>query len=70
MQLLIYKTNINTPQKVASIQELFEETKGIFKLTVDLEDVDNVLRIEASDLIKEEELLNQVTKKGFMCSDL
>lgn len=70
MQLLIYKTNINTPQKVASIQELFEETKGIFKFTVDLEDVDNVLRIEASDLIKEEELLNQVTKKGFMCSDL
>ena len=70
MKLLIYSTNINTPEKVQVVNELFNLDNNIIDLSVDIEDIDNVLRIETTDKIDEVEVVSRVLKQGFNCVEL
>ena len=70
MKLLIYSTNINTPEKVKVVNELFNLDNNIIDLSVDIEDIDNVLRIETTDKIDEIEVVSKVLKQGFNCVEL
>ena len=42
----------------------------IFKWSIDLEDIDNVLRVEASSELEIEHINNLIQQKGFYCEDL
>ncbi|WP_435261001.1 hypothetical protein [Tenacibaculum sp. nBUS_03] len=70
MKLFIYGTDIDTEYKVKSIHKLFHEDKNIIDVSIDIEDVDNVLRIEATDYVEENDIINKVEKKGFYCVEL
>ncbi|SEC39152.1 hypothetical protein SAMN04489761_2864 [Tenacibaculum sp. MAR_2009_124] len=70
MKLFIFKTNINTKYKVKSINDTFVLDTNILDVSVDLEDVDKVLRIETTDVIKEVEIVNKVERAGFSCVEL
>lgn len=70
MKLFIYGTDIDTEYKVKSIHKLFHEDKNIIDISIDIEDVDNVLRIEATDYVEENDIINKVEKKGFYCVEL
>lgn len=70
MKLFIYGTDINTEHKVKSIHKLFNEDSNIIDVSIDIEDIDNVLRIEATDFIEEVDIINKVEKKGFHCMEL
>lgn len=70
MKLLIYSTNINTPEKVQVVNEIFHMDNNIIDLSVDIEDIDNVLRIETTDKIDEIEVVSRVLKQGFHCVEL
>lgn len=70
MKLLIYSTNINTPEKVQVVNEIFHMDNNIIDLSVDIEDIDNVLRIETTDKIDEVEVVSRVLKQGFNCVEL
>ncbi|WP_428743429.1 hypothetical protein [Tenacibaculum sp.] len=70
MKLFIYGTDIDTKKKEQSIRQLFNQDSNIINLSVDIEDVDNVLRIEATDLTKEADIINKVKEKGFNCMEL
>ncbi|NMH86270.1 hypothetical protein [Flavivirga algicola] len=65
MHLLIFETNIKSEEKVKSIQSTFSKHNDILKWSIDLEDVDNVLKIEATDNITETDIINIVKTHGF-----
>ncbi len=70
MKLFIFKTDINTQQKVASMNDVFAHDTNILDVSIDLEDVDNVLRVETTDSIEEIDLVSRVHSKGFSCGEL
>ncbi|WP_075340522.1 hypothetical protein [Tenacibaculum agarivorans] len=70
MKLFIFKTDIDTPAKVDSINSIFNNNNNIIDVSIDLEDIDNVLRIEAEDTVSKTYLTHQVINKGFNCEEL
>ena len=65
MELLIFQTDIKSKNKVKSIGPLLNGHSNILKWTIDLEDIDNVLRIEANKNLLEEEVIELVKVQGF-----
>lgn len=63
--LLIIKTNLETKKKINSILPIFNNHQFINDWSVDIEDVDNVLRIESLKTFKEADLLALLQNHGF-----
>lgn len=55
---------------VRSIESLFNSIPTILGWSVDLEDIDNVLRIEASKGLEENDIINYLRISGFQCEAL
>jgi len=70
MRLLILRTNIKTKKKVKKVKPLLNNHPLILNWSVDLEDIDNVLRIEAISNLNELDVKNLVQQKGFYCENL
>ncbi len=70
MKLLIFKTNIEGENKVKSLFSLFTFCPEIYEWTVDLEDRDKVLRIEASESFKQESLVELLRVVNLRCEAL
>ncbi len=70
MKLVILKTDIKTKKKVKKVSPVLNEHPNINKWSIDTEDIDNVLRIEATDHLHEEEVKELVSATGFYCEDL
>jgi len=70
MKLVILKTDIKTKKKVKKMKPVFNNHPVISKWTIDTEDIDNVLRIEAADSLQEDEVKKMVLENGFYCEDL
>ncbi|MEQ8219924.1 MAG: hypothetical protein RH981_16915 [Arenibacter sp.] len=65
MELLIFQTDIKSKNKVKSIKPLLNNHSDIIKWSIDLEDIDNVLRIEATANLLEEEAIDLIKDHGF-----
>lgn len=65
MELLIFRTDIKSKKKVKSIKTVFNNHSDILNWSIDLEDIDNVLRIETTKNLSEEEVIDLVKIKGF-----
>ncbi|MCE6990002.1 hypothetical protein [Dyadobacter sp. CY323] len=67
--ILVFRTNINRKKHVRTISPLLNGCDTIKKWNVDLSDIDNVLRIEAthSDCAPVIELVKQA---GYACEEL
>jgi hypothetical protein len=65
MELLIFQTDIKSKNKVKSIKPLLNNHSDIIKWSIDLEDIDNVLRIEATANLLEEEVIDLIKDHGF-----
>ena len=70
MELLIFKTDIKSRKKVKTIKPLFKNHSDILQWSIDLEDIDNVLRIEATDNLSENEIIDLVQLNGFYIETL
>ena len=70
MKLFILKTNIQTEAKVESIRSVFNSHPVIMNWSVDTEDIDNVLRIEGTDELREEDIIDSLKKYGFYGEEL
>ena len=68
MHLLIYKTNI-AETDVSDVANVLKRHDYITRWTVDCEDVDHVLRIEAT-VNNPDEVLHTITKAGYHCEEL
>ncbi|MBC3757548.1 hypothetical protein H7U19_03985 [Hyunsoonleella sp. SJ7] len=69
-QLFILKTNIRSSEQIERIRYFFENSKSIVKWSLDTEDIDNVLKIEATANLDEGDIINQIKSEGFYCDRL
>lgn len=69
-KVLILKTNIKTKKHVKTLKSFFDNHSNIVKWNIDLEDVDNVLKIEATPNINEQVIIEQIKTFGFQCDVL
>ncbi|TCC98396.1 hypothetical protein FBD94_00735 [Pedobacter hiemivivus] len=67
-EILLFKTNIRTEDDKKHIGKIMEEHK-IGQWTVDLHDVDCVLRI-VSPVLKHQDVITLVMKNGYTCEVL
>ncbi|MCX2681617.1 hypothetical protein OOZ15_16820 [Galbibacter sp. EGI 63066] len=70
MKLLIFRTDIKTKKKVKSLKPILKNQSTITEWTVDTEDIDNVLRIEAKETLTEKEVIHLLKKNGYYCEPL
>tara|TARA_R110000796_G_scaffold35017_3_gene90177 strand:- start:165686 stop:165901 length:216 start_codon:yes stop_codon:yes gene_type:complete len=69
MKLLLFRTDIKTKKKVNSLKPLFN-TNVITNWSVDTEDIDNVLRIEAKENLNESDVIELIEASGHLCEPL
>ncbi len=70
MELLIFRTDIKSKKKVKYLKPIFKKYTDILRWTVDLEDIDNVLRIEATANITADDIIEMVQMHGFYIQTL
>ncbi len=70
MNLLIFRTDIKTKKKVKAMRPLFNNHPSITNWSIDIADIDNVLRIEADDDLKENDIIRLIKTSGFYCEVL
>ena len=69
MKILVFKTNIDTPKDVKIVSRVLKVCTKVRSWHVDIEDVDKVLRIEASG--NNDNIIKQlVTRAGYLCTEL
>lgn len=64
MTIHVLKTDLKSLQVVTSIAPIFDLHPQIISWSVDIEDIDNVLRIEANRDLKETELVPLLSQYG------
>ena len=66
----VYKTNLNSMEDVTALRPILDRHSDIVQWTIDLEDVDKVLRIIAKDSATEKNFQLLLTSLGFECNPL
>lgn len=70
MKLVILKTNIRSKRKVNRIKPIFNNMPSILNWSIDTQDIDNVLRIEATENLHEVDIIHLIKKYGFYAEAL
>ncbi len=70
MKLLILKTDLKTNRKINLLKPLLMDNPVIEAWNVDRNDIDNVLRIEATEQLKNDELIALLRSSGIQCEEL
>ena len=70
MKLIILKTDLRTRQHVHSICHVLNAHPGIGQWTVDTEDIDKVLRLEAASALTEPDIIQLLAYSGVCCEEL
>jgi hypothetical protein len=73
--VLVFKTNIQNEFQRSYVQIIMNSIYGVHDCTVDLDDVDKVLRVEIDcdkidDNIDESFIIEKINSLGFMCKSL
>lgn len=67
MKLLIFKTNIVNESRIKKVNALLAYNPGLVDWSIDMEDRDKVLRIEAEDQVIESDVMEIVNSWGVEC---
>lgn len=67
--ILVFRTNICFKKDAAKVSECLRKHTGIIRWNMDLEDIDNVLRIETYYLTAED-IITIVKQCGYECDEL
>ncbi|MEQ9442918.1 MAG: hypothetical protein RIG62_28020 [Cyclobacteriaceae bacterium] len=69
-QILVFRSNINSPAKAALVLDELRTMKGIFEVNVDLHDWENILRVACHPTFRAHEVEEKLTHLGFLCDEL
>lgn len=69
MGVYVFKTDINSASLIESVKPLLNSYQYISDWSIDIEDIDNVLRIISAELL-ENEIIQIIKSKGFICEAL
>ncbi len=70
INLLILKTDIKSEQMFLDLVPVLDNHLAIYQWSIDLEDVDKVLRIEANPLLSQREVLDLIGLHGIAGEEL
>lgn len=70
MNLSIFRTDIKTEEKVETIKPFLNSHSNIIKWSIDLEDIDNVLKVNFTEDLSEKDMINEIKTQGFYCDVL
>ncbi len=66
MAIVILATNLHSPGRIEKISTSFNNHQKIIRWTVDIEDRENVMRIEALDGFSELDAIDLIQTNGFI----
>ena len=69
MDIFIFTTNVEKPEHVTEVQPLLTSVPAISQWNFDLEDCDNILRIEADD-VSPRYIESLLQTAGYDCREL
>ncbi len=69
MGVYVFKTDINSALLIELVKPLLNSYKDILDWSIDIEDIDNVLRVVSVELI-ENDIVQSIKTKGFICETL
>ena len=69
-KVYVFKTNIESELDLNIVKSVFNHNPSIIEWSVDMEDIDNVLRVETKKHLSEKDIIDEVTSKGFFCEEL
>ncbi len=67
--IYIFKTNISNELQIETLRGVFETKGSIVEWSVDMEDVDKVLRVVCTEGTPDE-CIDELKKKGLNCEEL
>lgn len=68
--ILVFRSNIDDNYKAAIVCSELEKVDGIYHANVDLDDWENILRLECDPQIKEHHIRQVVSHLGLECDEL
>ena len=68
MEVFVFKTNVTTKNEIIAISQLLDNTLGSGCWNFDLEDIDNIFRVESNN--KASEIISHFNLCGFLCEEL
>ena len=69
MEVLVFKTDIIRKVDSENLGQILKEDRRITNWNIDQDDIDNVLRIESSEM-SPADVIDLVRKLGYMCEEL
>lgn len=69
MEILVFKTNVDSKRQVRRLFPILRTLQGIARWNVDLHDADNILRVEAIS-ISPRSIETVVQQAGYFCKEL
>lgn len=67
---LIFKTNISDGLKKDFISPLLDHHPLIGRWSIDITDIDNVLKVLPKDVLEEQQVIDLIKSCGFYCEEL
>ncbi|SMD32066.1 hypothetical protein SAMN04488029_0404 [Reichenbachiella faecimaris] len=69
-EILVFKTNLATKKRGKAAGHILNQNSSIVEWSIDMEDIDNVLRIVTSGNISEYQIIKMLRTNGFLCEIL
>lgn len=70
MNVLVFRTNVDNEQKLMVVSSLLNDFQEIKRWSLDQEDVDKVLRVEASESSTTSTIAKMLSSKELICEEL
>ncbi len=70
MKLFILKTDIKSQLQVNKLKPIFQKNASIAKWSVDLDDIDKVLKVETKIDSQQADMIKLVQEQGINCEEL
>jgi hypothetical protein len=70
MNLYIFKTNINSSHAIFRLRKVLADRTFIKQWSIDLEDIDKVLKVLVRKDMNELELVSMIENSGIQCEEL
>ncbi|MEO9872187.1 hypothetical protein [Ekhidna sp.] len=70
MKLFILKTDIKSKRQLNRLKPIFQQNEHIFRWSIDLDDIDKVLKVETNEDSKQNEMIQLVRDQGIYCEEL
>lgn len=70
MEVLVFKTNLRYKKQVSALTTHMSNVPGIVRWNVDLDDIDKILRIEASPACSARHVEDAMVQAGYFCEEL